>query len=329
MFRTYRGFSHSVMGASHEKRGTVCQDSSDFRVHDGWCIAAAADGHGSKKHFRSDRGSSFAVKAAIDTIEDFFGAAKDEKEFESIFTDRHDRIIKNIEKQIIYRWNGQVSRHLEENPVTDTERSEFTEEEFEGIACESYYGTTLIAIVTCDSFSFGIQIGDGTAVAVYNDGRTAIPIGYEESAPANVTASICNRNAIAMFNSFYSEEKMIALFASTDGLYTSFGSEYDFLDYHTIIASQLADMETFETTIVKNLYKRSHYGTEDDISLSCIFDDELIRNRHEFLLEKVDDNRARAESRKAEQIANQAKQRLRERIRRNAESAAAAAEGAD
>lgn len=309
----YRGFSYSVMGASHEKRGIVCQDSSAFRVYDNWCVAVAADGHGSKKHFRSDLGSKFAVKAVLETVEDFFGASDD---FEKLFVERHDSIIKRMEKQIIARWDGAVNRHISENPVTDKEREPFTDEEFEKIAVESYYGTTLMAAVTCESFTFGIQIGDGTLVAVYNDGSTVTPMEYEESAPANITASICNTNACDMFNSFYTEEKPIALFASTDGLYTSFGSEYDFLDYHTIISSQLADFSEFEDTILKNLTKRSHFGTEDDITLSCVFDSELASLKQELLTEKVDENREKAASRKAEQLANLEKQRLKNQMKR-------------
>lgn len=309
----YRGFSYSVMGASHEKRGIVCQDSSAFRVYDNWCVAVAADGHGSKKHFRSDLGSKFAVRAVLETVESFFGASE---EFEKLFKERHDRIIKNIEKQIIARWDDKISRHFEENPVTDKERSAFTDEEFEKIAVESYYGTTVMATVTCSSFTFGVQIGDGTVVAVYDDGSTVTPMAYEESAPANVTASICNSNAFDMFNSFYTEEKPIALYASTDGLYTSFGSEFDFLDYHTIISGQLADFADFEDTILRNLTKRSHYGTEDDITLSCVYNCALASQKQEFLTKKAEENRELAASRKAEQLANLEKQRLKNQMKR-------------
>ena len=52
----FNGFSHSVMGASHEKTNLVCQDSSAFKAEDHYAIAVVADGHGSKKHFRSHLG---------------------------------------------------------------------------------------------------------------------------------------------------------------------------------------------------------------------------------------------------------------------------------
>lgn len=294
----FNGFSHSVMGASHEKTGLVCQDSSAFKVADNYAIAVVADGHGSKKHFRSHIGSKYAVEATIEAIDRFY---EDPEEFEANFPKNHKMILRNIEKQIIANWNYKVSKHLEENPVTDDEKSKFTDEEFEKIQPESYYGSTLIAAIAGREFTFGVQIGDGSLVALFEDGKAVMPMEYNESAPANVTASICNSNAASMFSSFYTDKKkLIAMFASTDGLYTSFGSEYDFLDYHTIIASQLTDPEALRQIIINNLTKRSRFGTEDDISLACVFDSELLNESIELINQRVEENRQQASDRKAE-----------------------------
>jgi hypothetical protein len=296
--KMFNGFSHSVMGASHEKTGLVCQDSSAFKVADNYAIAVVADGHGSKKHFRSHIGSKYAVEATIEAIDRFY---EDPEEFEANFPKNHKMILRNIEKQIIANWNYKVSKHLEENPVTDDEKSKFTDEEFEKIQPESYYGSTLIAAIAGREFTFGVQIGDGSLVALFEDGKAVMPMEYNESAPANVTASICNSNAASMFSSFYTDKKkLIAMFASTDGLYTSFGSEYDFLDYHTIIASQLTDPEALRQIIINNLTKRSRFGTEDDISLACVFDSELLNDSIDLINQRVEENRQQASDRKAE-----------------------------
>lgn len=296
----FNGFSQSVMGASHEKTGLVCQDSSAFKVSDSYAIAVVADGHGSKKHFRSHIGSKYAVESTIEAIDRFY---EDTEEFEANFPKYHKMILRNIEKQIIANWNSKVAKHLEENPVTDEEKSKFTDEEFEKIQPESYYGSTLIAAIAGRNFTFGVQIGDGTLVALFEDGKAVMPMEYNESAPANVTASICNSNAAAMFSSFYTDQKkMIALFVSTDGLYTSFGSEYDFLDYHTIITSQLVNLEAFKQIIVNNLTKRSRFGTEDDISLSCVFDEPLLNDSIGLIKQRVEENKQEAADRKAESL---------------------------
>lgn len=292
----YKGFSRSVMGASHETRGTVCQDSSDYKVTDAYAAAVVADGHGSKKHFRSNMGSRFAVQATLQAVENFY---TNETDFEENFPKNHRMIIKNIEKQIISNWNVLVTEHLKSNPVTEEERSAFTDEEFEAILPESYYGSTLIAAFAGKKFTFGIQIGDGNLVAIFDDGVAVMPMEYDESAPANVTASICNAGAASMFQSFYIENKrLLALYASTDGLYTSFGSDYDFLDYHTIITSQLSQSDKFEESVAKNLVKRSRAGTQDDVSLSCVYDVEAVRELTAFLKKKVAENKEMAAERK-------------------------------
>lgn len=296
----FNGFSHSVKGASHEKTGLVCQDSSAYKVCDDYAVCVVADGHGSKKHFRSNLGSKFAVEATISTIDRFYAEKED---FEENLPKDYKRIIKNIQKQIITDWNDLVRDHLTANPVTDEEKSKFTDEEFEAIPPESYYGTTLIVGVAGKNFTFGVQIGDGTLVAIFDDGKAVMPMEYNEAAPANVTASMCNSNAASMFSGFYRDkQKLIAMFTSTDGLYTSFGSEFDFLDYHTIITSQLFDLENFKKIIVNNLTKRAHFGTEDDISLSCIFNNELLVEKRALIEGEVQANKKRAADRKAERL---------------------------
>ena len=293
----FNGFSHSVMGASHVAKGIVCQDSSAHKITDRYAVAVVADGHGSKKHFRSNIGSQCAVEATIETIERFYEDADD---FEKNFPKNHKRILRNIERQIVAVWNSKVMKHLEENPVTVVEKKPFKQEEFEAISPESYYGTTLIAAVAGKGFSFGVQIGDGSMVGIFEDGEAIMPMDYEEANPANITASICNTNAASMFESFYIDDKrMIALYTSTDGLYTSFGSEYDFRDYHVIVSSQLQNAEALEASVVKNITKRSHFGTEDDISFACVYDPEFAAEKAGLLADMVERNKKLAAERKA------------------------------
>lgn len=310
----YEGFYHSVKGQSHEERGIACQDFSNYQAYDNYAIAIVADGHGSKKHFRSDVGSRLAVKATLRTVRSFY---RDPEEFETCFAADPRRVILKIEKQIILRWNREVAKHFIQNPVTAEEKVPFTEEQFAAIRTESIYGTTLVAVIVGRKFTFGIQIGDGSLVVIAEDAQAEMPIADDESCPANLTASISNSNAIDMFNSFYTFDTPLAVFASTDGLYTSFRSSEDFLDYHTIIASHLIQLQDFDKIVLRNLAKRTHYGTQDDISLACAFLHESIEAKTPLLREQVERNKARAETRKAEQQARLAKQKLRNQLQRN------------
>lgn len=299
----FNGFSHSVMGASHEKRGIVCQDSSAYKVGNGFAVAVVADGHGSKKHFRSNIGSKCATEAAVETVERFF---EDPDLFDESIKKNYKRVIRMIEKQVLMLWNEKVLKHLEENPVTIDEKHMFEHKDFIEIPPESYYGTTLVCAVAARDYTFGFQIGDGSLVAVFADGETSQIIDYEESNPANITASMCNAMASTMFDEFFVEnKKLLSFFVSTDGLYTSFGSDRDFLDYHTIIAGQLPNIEAFMPSLKNNLVKRSHYGTEDDISLSCIYDAELAVEDNGVIKEKIAANKREAAERKAKLLNKQ------------------------
>ncbi|MCM1315763.1 MAG: protein phosphatase 2C domain-containing protein [Muribaculaceae bacterium] len=293
----FSGFSRSIIGASHVRKNIVCQDSSGYELNENYAVAVVADGHGSRKHFRSNIGSQMAVDAAVETVRNFFS---DYERISGELPENHDLILKNVEKQVIARWRKKIIEHFSENPVRPDEKKPFSEEEFRKIPIESYYGTTLVAAVIGKDFSLGFQIGDGTLVAVFEDGETVMIMDYEESNPANITASVCNKNAPALFNHFYTrKKKILAMFVSTDGLYTSFSSDYDFLDYHTIIAGQLYDIQVFESTVIKNITKRTHFGTEDDISLSCVYNKKLSSENIMVLRNKTEENKRISAARKA------------------------------
>ena len=299
----FKGFCHSVMGASHEKRGIVCQDSSAYKVGEGFAIAVVADGHGSKKHFRSNIGSKCAAEAAVETVERFFA---DPDLFDESIKKDYRRVCRMIEKQTLMLWNEKVLAHLEANPVTMDEKHLFDHETFMEIPPESYYGTTLVCAVAGRDYSFGFQIGDGSMVAVFENGDTEQIIDYEESNPANITASMCNAMASTMFDEFFVEDRrLLCFFVSTDGLYTSFGSDRDFLDFHTIIAGQLPNIDTFMPSLKNNLVKRSHFGTEDDISLSCVYDAELAVSGLDTIKAKIIANKREAAERKAKLLGKQ------------------------
>lgn len=293
----FDGFSLSVMGASHERRNIVCQDSSAFKVGNGYAVAVVADGHGSKKHFRSDVGSRFAVEAVLETMEVFF---KDPDDFDANFKTGHKRIVRKIEKYVMMLWDRKITEHLAVTKLTNAEKARFKSGELAEIPQVSYYGTTLIAAVMCRGYMFGFQIGDGSLVTVFEDGDTSMIMDYEESNPANITASMCNPNAASMFNSFYvDKKKVLCVCVSTDGLYTSFGSDQDFLDYHTIIAGQLTNVDRFMQSLTNNITKRTKFGTEDDISISCVYNTELAESSLEAVKAKIEENKRVAAMKRA------------------------------
>lgn len=305
----FNGINKTVIGASHVAAGTVCQDWSTVKCNDNYCLAIVADGHGSKKHFRSDIGSKAAVTAVCDTIDKL---CDNMQLFESAFIKNPEDVISKIEKKIILCWNDIVNNYHQAVPIKQEEMEKFTEEEFEEIKLESIYGSTLIAVFMTTHFCFGIQLGDGSMVLVNSDGSTVMPIEDDESCPANLTASLCNSNAHELFNHFYRiGDNPIAMLVSTDGLYTSFGSKQSFEEYNHIIVSQLDNVEKSEAMIENNLRKRTCHGSQDDISLSLIFDTNTLEFMIDTLKLQVNENKYEAEKRASARKAQFAKQRAK------------------
>ena len=64
-------YGFSVIGKSHIKKGTCCQDSHAIKeLENGWTIAVVGDGVGSAKN--SEKGSKIAVEAVVSFCEQFF-----------------------------------------------------------------------------------------------------------------------------------------------------------------------------------------------------------------------------------------------------------------
>jgi len=143
-----------------------------------------------------------------------------------------------------------------------------------------------------------------------------MPIVDDESCPANLTSSLCNSNAIKMFNYFYSYERPLAIILSTDGLYTSFSSRESFEEYNCLLASQLTDIDVLKERMNKNFVRRTNSGSRDDISIAIIFEKEMFDDNLINVQMQVDINKNKAAIREAEEKAKQLQRRARaEQIR--------------
>ena len=298
------GLNETVRGASHVDSGTVCQDYSAYKAAAGYAVAAVADGHGSKKHFRSDVGAKAAVDVAIKAIDEF---CSDTEQFELKFKEDPDYLLTKIQKYIIKQWYDKVNEHYNNNEIQDKERELLTDEELLEIKKESIYGSTLIVAVLTENLCFGLQLGDGSLVIIKQCGESYMPIVDDESCPANLTASLCNSNAIKMFNYFYDYDMPLSILISTDGLFTSFGSRESFEEYNCIIASQLDDTEVLKTRLNKNFVRRTNAGSRDDISISIIFQKEMFDENYKNVQMQVDINKNKAAIREAEEKAKMLK----------------------
>ena len=264
--KMFRGIHTTVIGDSHVKKGMVCQDSSGVHVEDEFAVAVVADGHGSEKHFRSDAGSQIAVKMTMELLKKYM----EKKVFRDQFPQYPEFILKQMEKQLLMKWREAVEEFHRENPLTDEEQ-EKAERLFEGrIRIPVIYGSTLLAAVMAEDYSFGLVLGDGGFVVLSESGKLGIPI-EDPNSRANYTSSLCNTDAVRFFQHWYSEEPVKAMFVSTDGLFKSFASEEDFLKYHGLISRMFEDPERARNSLERNFEKRTREGSGDDISMALVY----------------------------------------------------------
>nr|WP_325259802.1 protein phosphatase 2C domain-containing protein [uncultured Oscillibacter sp.] len=203
-------FAHSVQGANHLRDRKVCQDASRA-YENGWMsVISVADGHGSDNYPRTDRGSKFAVDAALEAIKEFAKAVRQEAPQDAInnFAEQNDRL-RDLELNILRRWHESVDRDIAAHPFCEGELEKVSEK-YREIYCDEKsprrkkaYGTTLIAICVTEDYWFGLQIGDGKCFAVGWDGACTEPIPWDEDCQGNITTSICDTNAMEEFRSFW------------------------------------------------------------------------------------------------------------------------------
>lgn len=260
----FQGMHLTITGDSHVKKRIVCQDSSGVYVGDSFAIAVVADGHGSAKHFRSDAGSRIAVKITVELLKKYMGRG----DFREQFKAHPEFILSQMEKQILMKWREAVEEYHLENPLTKEE------EEKQAAAggrlrTAVIYGSTVLAAVIADGFSFGLVLGDGGFVVLDEEGHIFIPV-EDKNSHANYTSSLCNTDAVHFFEHWYTEEPVRALFVSTDGLFKSFASEEDFLRYHGLLSQMFGDAERMEKSLRRNFEKRTREGSGDDISIAFV-----------------------------------------------------------
>ena len=112
----WRVIGESVIGASHIRNGLPNQDAIGL-----WEVAprrnpiaiAIADGHGSKKCFRSDTGASLAVREAIEAIQEFCSYFSEES------LPNATRIEQLILKGLLSRWKERLDNNLSETLSSD------------------------------------------------------------------------------------------------------------------------------------------------------------------------------------------------------------------
>jgi serine/threonine protein phosphatase PrpC len=284
--KPYTVFACSVIGASHIKNGKPCQDASFGEKGKKYRFAAVADGHGGEPYFRSDLGSRFAIEALRSCVFDSSAAnalTKLSAHADNIKTVKErEKIILQIKKSIVNRWNMLVAADIETNPFTDEELdslpAKYANEYRNGKHVESAYGSTLISVLWTDNFILALQIGDGTCVMLNNEAEFSQPISVDENCFLNVTTSLCDKNVIDSFRHYYSKTAPAAVLIGTDGIDDCFAGAEKLYDFYRVVLSSFneKDEETAKTELKDYFPRLSEKGSGDDISIGIIINNEML-----------------------------------------------------
>ncbi len=199
----WRAFGASTVGATHIQRGIPNQDAVHwYPADDGLnktglpSIIAVSDGHGETACVRSHLGARFAVEIAVATLREF--ACDDQFRGCSGLTDLKQYAPRLLSGRISEQWTTRVLEHSQEIPFTFDELSriqgcgELSLEGLESKKLRKAYGCTLLAALVTPSFLIGLQVGDGSLVVAYSDGRSHLLIPPHEAHFGNDTTSLCS-----------------------------------------------------------------------------------------------------------------------------------------
>lgn len=128
-------------------------------------VIAVADGHGSRKAFRSDRGSRFAVETAVDQLRGYVAEASPGRDG-VLALSRETEV--ELPQRLVREWRRLVDDDLTVAPVDPTELTGLTPAERSVFDADprTAYGTTLVAVAMLPGWSAFLQLGDGDILAV-------------------------------------------------------------------------------------------------------------------------------------------------------------------
>src|ERR1700683_1038430 len=210
----WEAYSASAIGADHIRAKMPNQDNVltsrlERPGRPNLPVFAVADGHGHIRHFRSDRGSRFAVTAACSVAEKW---AAELTATGGPSTAAASQLVSDI----VARWRELVAEDLAENPITD----------FEAVAIvpndppEIPYGSTLLIGVLMPQVALLGQVGDGEILLILPDGRELSPGPTDSRLNGTQTTSLCQPDAVSSFRVALVnlvKTPVFGVFASTDG----------------------------------------------------------------------------------------------------------------
>lgn len=266
-----------VKGATHERNGKPLQDSKKIiEVSDRIAILAVADGHGSDKCARSDRGSAIAVNAFYAVIKNYLlSYAQDENGLANLVAFLNREGDMRFAQDVCEEWQARVKQSFYKNKVESMIADDGT---IDWKSVYSLYGTTLLGMLITETFVFSFQIGDGDMMLVTE--ADICPLVEPEKFLGTETHSLSKpdawRKAVASLRRRNVEDDVPYMYMlSTDGFANSYKSDAEFKktcrEYYNMIAQH--GFEAVKENLAQWLKETSELGCGDDVTVVMAYFD--------------------------------------------------------
>lgn len=262
----------TARGGSHKASNRPNQDSFQIELRESHQAAAAAvaDGHGSDAYFRSHLGSEFAASAFREYFHNVLVSVKTSQ-------------TPPPPASIVASWRSRVEIHRHDNPIThdevlnlgDSQTKVFRHPEAQllQIAPVLSYGSTLVGAVVLEDEATVVQLGDGDAILVLQDGRPRRLIADHGDLIGTETNSFAMRLAsdhVKVLNFKFGPGMTIML--STDGCFNSHPDEEAFLKVASDLHERAKTLSIGQTREDLRAYLNYvvQHGCGDDVSIILI-----------------------------------------------------------
>jgi hypothetical protein len=232
----WKSLGASVRGASHEAKNLPNQDA--IRLHnpagkDDFLVMAIADGHGSSRSFRSERGSALAAECAVKVLGNFVRRMGD-----APLSQIRRQLKTRWPQAIVSAWKSAVRDDLAATPFSPLDFAAFPEAppvikpgaDLPG-AAYLVYGATLVAVAITRRYILFSQLGDGDILTIRENGAVSRPLPKQHEFMSNQTVSLCTYSATRQFQTRVEPCRAgapVMVMISTDGYANCFNNEEAF-----------------------------------------------------------------------------------------------------
>jgi hypothetical protein len=260
-----------VLGASHKRTNLPNQDAYACIPDSGEgenVAVAVADGHGSSRSFRSDRGAKLAVLIATRLLRSRL------QDLTSVPPDRIHAQLRVLAKAIVELWVKQVREDLERHPFHEDDLAGLDDRARRELDSNQLlaYGATLLAAAVTRNGIYYLQVGDGDIMLVAQDGTAWLPLPPDRRLVGNETTSLCLPEAWRDFRvgTDTLEEAPRLILLSTDGYANSFQSEAAFRQVGADLLPMIEQhgLSFVDRSLEQWLRETTERGAGDDVTLA-------------------------------------------------------------